>query len=87
MTIEELKAEAKALGYTVVKTKPQEKLLPCICGCRYRERWSGTHDHSVIIKCHKCGREASGRTEREARHNWNEMVRGCNQGIERETRQ
>ena len=76
MTVDELKAEAKAQGYYLVKAQPLEKLLPCVCGCRYRERWSGTHDRKIIFVCHKCGLEASGRTEREARRNWNDLVRG-----------
>lgn len=77
MTVEELRAEAKALGYNIIKIPPpKEKLLPCVCGCTRRERWWGTHDYNqTIFRCRKCGREASGENERKARHNWNEMVR------------
>ncbi len=77
MTIEELRDEAKALGYKISKIPPpQEKLLPCVCGCTRRERWCGTHDYNrAIIRCPKCRREAYGENERKARHNWNEMVR------------
>ena len=78
MTVEELRAEAKAHGYYLIKIQPpKEKLLPCVCGCTRHARWWGTHDYNkTIFRCRKCGREASGRTEREARHNWNEMIKG-----------
>lgn len=79
MTIEELKEEAKKLGYTVVKIPKKEKLLPCTCGNNRREHWHRVSIQSgmsyEILKCSKCGREATGENEREARHNWNEMIR------------
>lgn len=77
MTVDELRAEAKALGYNIIKINPMEKLLPCVCGNNRRERWSlsGAYD-GIKLKCTKCGRAAKGKNEREVRHNWNEMVRG-----------
>lgn len=76
MTVEELRCEAKALGYNIIKINPMEKLLPCVCGCNRREHWyvSGAFD-GVKLKCMKCGREANGRNDREVRHNWNQMIK------------
>ena len=82
MTVEELRREAKSLGYSIVPIVRAEKLLPCVCGCNRRNRWV-TYRHGTALKvyrCEKCDREASGRTDREARHNWNEMVRGEQDG-------
>ena len=77
MTVEELRREAKTLGYSIVPIVRTEKLLPCVCGCDRREHWTGQSENNhVILICAKCGREVSGRTNREARHNWNMMVRG-----------
>lgn len=78
MTVEELRREAKALGYIIIKIPPpMEKFLPCKCGNNSRSRWWGTHDYNaVIFECRKCGARAQGKNEREARHNWNEMMRG-----------
>ena len=78
MTVEELRKEAKALGYNLIKINKPEKLLPCICGCKKREHWARSYKgiRYKILVCPKCGREASGRSEREVRHNWNEMIKG-----------
>lgn len=78
MTVEELRREAKSMGYNIIRINPYEKLLPCICGSKRREHWS-TFVKGVeytVLRCGKCEREASGRTDREARHNWNELIRG-----------
>ena len=82
MTVEELRREAKAMGYNIIPIKPKEKLLPCACGSKRREHWS-TYEKGknyTVLRCEKCGRGASGRTEREARRNWNDMVRGDSDG-------
>lgn len=78
MTVEELRKEAKDLGYNIVRINPKEKLLPCICGCKRREHWTRFLKGEVytVLGCEKCDREAMGRTDREVRHNWNEMIRG-----------
>lgn len=78
MTVEELRKEAKAMGYNIIRIAPKEKLLPCVCGCKRREHWVRfvRGDTYRIIGCKKCEREAMGRTDREVRHNWNEMIRG-----------
>lgn len=79
MTIEELKEEAKKLGYTVVKIPKKEALLPCTCGNNRREHWNRVEIKSgrvyEVLKCSKCGKSVEGLTEREARHNWNEMIK------------
>lgn len=76
MTFEELKAEAKAQGYNLIKINKKEKLLPCVCGCNRREHWSGWSGEEEFIKlvCSKCGIFAKGKTEKEATRNWNKMI-------------
>lgn len=76
MTFEELKAEAKAQGYNLLKIYPHVKLEPCICGCntrRHISRWTG-FETLTVLHCTKCGREAVGRSEQEAKENWNRMI-------------
>lgn len=81
MTVEELRREAKTLGYSIIPIVRTEKLLPCVCGCNRREYWTGnTEERNIILKCIRCGKEAYGKTNREARHNWNVMVRGEQDG-------
>jgi hypothetical protein len=41
MTVEELRREAKTLGYNIIPIVRMEKLLPCVCGCDRREHWTG----------------------------------------------
>ena len=78
MTVEELRREAKALGYNITPIPFNEPLLPCVCGCKRREHWDtyvkGTRMH--VLRCQECGRSESGITVKKARHNWNEMIRG-----------
>ena len=78
MTVEELRKEAKALGYSIIPIVRTEKLLPCVCGSKRRDHWityvKGTR--MQVLKCRKCGRSECGTTVREASHNWNVMVRG-----------
>lgn len=63
MTLEELKAEAEKLGYSVVK-KPVSpgKLLACTCGSKQHSRiGSGSHcgrySRAYYVKCRKCKKE------------------------------
>lgn len=76
MTVEELRAEANALGYNIIKKpEPLPKLLPCSCGSVRRERWVGTGSYNkVIIRCSRCGKMAYGKNERKARENWNKIA-------------
>ena len=78
MTVDELKCEAKKMGYNLILAKPMEKLITCTCGCNRREHGYKYEDgHSwVQLKCKRCGKKAPwGTSEAEARHNWNEMER------------
>lgn len=74
MTFEELKKEAAAQGFRLVKDSRPQKMMPCICGCTRRERrvdcgWTR-------IRCPICGREAYGHGETDARRAWNIMILG-----------
>lgn len=72
MTVEELRTTAKEMGYKLMPIAPYEKLKVCICGCKKRERIYGVDAMTLI--CRRCGLSVSGKTEAEARTNWNRMV-------------
>ena len=77
MTVEELKIEAKKLGYNIIKIKPKTKILPCICGRKRMEKWyfcQEGKDTKIEIVCPICYREAIGKTEQEAIENWNNSI-------------
>lgn len=75
MTVEELKTEAKKLGYNIIKIpEPLESLLPCVCGHKKPTLWYGGFSFEQY-KCPVCGRAGEPGRKREARHNWNEMVK------------
>lgn len=79
MTLEELKVEAKNQGYKLVKEMPYEKFLPCKCGHNRRKRYYGFYSGKGSYEryvCTKCGYYVDGKTEKEAKHNWNEKMRG-----------
>lgn len=84
MDVNELKELAKSMGYNIIKIKTKEKLLPCTCGCNRRSHWDvyANGVWYITLKCNNCDREARGKTEAEAIHNWNEMIwgeqNGCN---------
>lgn len=76
MTFEELKAEAKAQGYKLVKETPYIRQLPCICGAKNTICWyvSGSGGKS-FLECKKCGfKGGTGITQREIKIAWNEAV-------------
>ena len=78
MTVDELKIEAKKLGYNIIKISEQpEKLLPCICGRKRRSHWDSLHDDGLWYKSLRCdcGRRADGLTKVEVNKNWNDMIR------------
>ena len=79
MTFEELQEEAKRQGYKLLKINKPEKLLPCTCGNNRREHWHRVNVQSgrsyEILRCPKCGKEAKGETEKEAKRNWNLMIK------------
>jgi hypothetical protein len=76
MTLDELKAEAKAQGYRLMPIIPYVKLAPCKCGRKRIEEWfvcDGTG--GIFFQCPVCGMKSpKGKTEREAREKWNEEV-------------
>lgn len=77
MTVDELKRTANEIGYSIIKKPEYIKFLPCKCGCNKRERWYGVKkDDAYIYICKGCGARAEGRTEREAKRNWNKMMEG-----------
>ena len=79
MTLEELKAEAKAQGYKLIKDKPKPKLLKCTRGRKNFGKWTRNKEDGSSsewkIECRKCGK-ASGwaDSERKAIEKWNEMI-------------
>jgi len=83
MTLEELKAEAKKMGYRLVKSDMPEKLLPCICGHTVR-----THAYRRVIvnnkpkllyvlECKKCGFMITTSSQKEKDQNkaWNNAIK------------
>lgn len=77
MTFEELKKEAEAHGYKLLPSQKYERFLPCTCGCNRREHWVkwGDLGTEYTLVCCKCGKSESGRSEAEAKRNWNKMIR------------
>ena len=74
MTYEELKEEARKMGYHLVKNEGSIPLLPCICGAKRRERWSGPN--GGFLRCVKCGRKGGyAKSARGEKLAWNEMIR------------
>lgn len=74
MTLEELRKEAKKLGYKLVKDTPKIEFVPCVCGANRRHRWVRAGG-SMGFECQKCGRKSPfGKTEQEARLLWNQMI-------------
>ena len=72
-------------GYTgLALAKPVQKksraLLPCFCGCNQRERWYGSG--GIELVCKRCGKSVEGKSEAEARRNWNAMIMGGNNETE-----
>lgn len=57
--------------------KEYEKLLPCTCGCKRREHWSKYADGGIMtgLKCIKCGKTVWGKSEVDARREWNRIIR------------
>ena len=76
MTLEELKAEAKKLGYKVVKDNPRVKLLPCTCGRKQiGSAWWDGETYMWFYQCPNCGKRApSHKMQNEARKLWNKMI-------------
>ena len=67
-------AEADRDGRCVIyKPRESKRLKPCTCGCKRIAIWL-TAD-GQIAKCNNCGKTAAlGKSEVQARRNWNEMT-------------
>ena len=76
VTQEDIKEGLKELGFNVIAFKKRESLLPCICGSKRRDHWY-VPPKGVALVCSKCGREARGESESDARRAWNEMIRSA----------
>jgi hypothetical protein len=77
MNINELKAEANKLGFSIAKKITYEKLLPCLCSSRSRCRVvCEIGIHSKYYRCTLCGYKGKpAKTKYEAISNWNKAVR------------
>jgi len=74
MTIEELKAEAKAQGYKLIKNTPMPRPLPCTCGRRPGE-WYSSDPKGVLYRCVYCYIDADVEpTRRKAIEAWNRRM-------------
>jgi Zn ribbon nucleic-acid-binding protein len=76
MTVEELKAEAKKLGYRIIPEPERITLMPCpLCGKKRTEEWY-EQGGLRFRQCANCGfKGGSGRTAKDAKAKWNDAVR------------
>lgn len=73
MEFDELKKEADALGYRLVKKTEYTKHLKCNCGGT-GSVWYSTSGKGKVVKCRKCNKEAEYcATETLAWQSWNKM--------------
>ena len=73
MTVNELKAEAKKLGYNLIPIQENIKFLPCVCG--YNRRSHLITRTGEFYECQKCGIQSpEGKNETEAKKLWNKMI-------------
>lgn len=78
MNIQELKAEANRLGFSISKKITYEKVLPCQCGCRGLVGCEITF-RGKYYRCLKCGYKGeTAKTKYQAIINWNKAVRDTN---------
>ena len=86
MTLDELKAEAKKLGYHLVKNTPKITLLPCpICGRKLTCEWQNCVTGKFFRQC-KCCDSFDGygaKTSNGAKLGWNEAVKKYNKNKEK----
>lgn len=76
MTLEELRAEANKLGYSLIKKKPYIPIKPCpICGKKCTSVWYGTGDKGTIRQCSSCDFEGDWTNEKiSVNEAWNNAV-------------
>ena len=72
MTFDELKAEAKRQGYSLIKKRPYIKRLPCKCGCNEISLFYGSY--KTFYRCDDCGFEVSAKNEYLLKEAWNKAV-------------
>ena len=75
MTFDELKLEAKKLGYRLEKIQEPTTLLPCpICGKKRTSEWY-QQGGLRFRKCNNCGFAGNyGENSKEAKIEWNKTV-------------
>lgn len=80
MTLEELKAEANKLGYSVVKKRRKVYLKPCVCGSNRRKLWNIANGE-YFYTCDHCGRKSPPASSiMAAKELWNEMMKELKNG-------
>lgn len=79
MTVNELREEAKKLGYGIIKLKNKEKFEYCVCGHNRRRMTFNSTNNKVAYYCLNCNFTAPyGEDELDARSKWNEAIRSIN---------
>ena len=74
MNINELKAEANALGYSIAKKITYEKVSKCQCGSK-RIVSEINYPRGKYYRCTHCGyKSESAKTKYEAIQNWNKAT-------------
>ena len=81
ITLQELTDEADRQGYSLVKKPLRTTLLACICGCGRRKHWY-SNDGTITLVCMKCGKSVTGKSEMNARVNWNKEITRIQKGEE-----
>ena len=72
-TVDEVRVEAKELGYNLIKQSEHVKVSPCICGRKKIGYWGGPEGY--FRRCPHCDFEGpAGKTVKEATINWNKAV-------------
>ena len=74
---EAVKAYAEEHGYKMFKSKKREKYLPCMCGHNRRETWYDAATKETLLVCEKCRTVVRGKTDEEAKRNWNEVMQSA----------
>lgn len=65
----------KIVPVEIKEIKQPIRLLPCICGSKYRQLWN-TINNSYYYKCSKCGLQTPNvKTKIRLKEIWNEMIK------------
>lgn len=84
MCEDDLKTLASSMGYNIIKRRESVKFVPCkICGgTRHSHYLTSYHDNNgnryngTGLQCLRCGIMIKGKTETDAKHNWNAYMNG-----------